>query len=182
MTEDNPHIKLLQRGIDVAPIYWRLLEHPELWNQCTARTQDPSSPHHGLDDIWARYGSNDEALRGGPVDIRWQPAADILGIKQICHDVMHMVGGVELGGVLLTRIPPGAMCRPHEDHGWHAHRFDKFLLQIASAPGQAFCFPGVELETRPGDLAWFENQTVHWVQNPTQYERVSMVICIRMEK
>lgn len=175
-------IELLQSGLPVAPIYWALQQHPELWNQHTARTEDPASPHHGLDDIWARYGDPARAVDGAPHDAFWYPAAETLGIKQLCLDVMHAVGGVELGGVLITRIPPGAMCKPHTDPGWHARRYDKFGVQITSAPGQRFHFDEESLETKPGDLFWFDNQYTHWVTNPTQYERVSMIVCVRKER
>lgn len=175
------NIRLLESGLPVAPIYWAILQHPELWNQNTERTQDKSSPHHGLDDIWARYGDPARAVDGLPHDAHWWPAADLLGIKTLCMDIMRAVDGVELGGVLITRIPPGATCKPHADPGWHARRYEKFGVQITSAPGQAFHFEGESLETKPGDLFWFDNSHTHWVTNDTPYERVTMIVCIRKE-
>lgn len=174
-------IDLLQQGLPVAPIYWALLEHPELWNQNKTRTESPDSPHHGLDDIWARYGDPSRAVDGLPHDAFWYPSADVLGVKALCLDIMRAVDGIELGGVLITRIPPGAKCKPHTDPGWHARRYEKYGVQITSAPGQKFCFEGESLETKPGDLFWFDNQYSHWVTNPTQYERVTMIVCIRKD-
>lgn len=173
---------MISRGLNVSSIYWSLQAHPELWNEFTDRTEDPNSPHHGLDDIWVRFGEKEHAKGDTEHVSKWYPSADVLGVKALCHDLMRFVGGVELGGVLITRIPPGKMCKPHEDHGWHAYKYDKFLVQIASAPGQKFCFHDQEVETRPGDVAWFNNQHEHWVMNDTPYERVSMIVCIRMEK
>ena len=174
-------IKLLKHGLPVDAIRWALQSHPELWNQHTTRTADPTSPHHGLDDIWARFGDESHASDGLPHDARWYPSADALGIRSLCLDVMRLVEGVELGGVLITRIPPGAQCRPHTDPGWHARRYDKYAVQISSAPGQRFCFEGESLESTPGDLYWFDNQHTHWVTNDTPYERVTMIVCIRQE-
>jgi len=174
-------LKLLSEGIDVSRIYWALLKNPELWNRNTARTESPDSPHFGLDDIWARFGDPERAVDGSPHDSFWYPEADILGIKQVCYDLMRYVEGVELGGVLITRIPAGATCKPHTDPGWHARRYQKFALQITSAPGQRFHFDDVSLESKPGDLYWFDNQYSHWVTNDTPYERVTMIICIRKE-
>lgn len=175
-------IKLVAKDFDVSPILWALQSHPELWNQHTTRTANADSPHHGLDDIWARFGDPGRAEDGAAHDSYWYPAAESLGIMQMCHDLMHMVRGVELGGVLITRIPPGEQCKPHTDPGWHARRYEKFGVQITSAPGQQFCFEGESLETRPGDVFWFDNQYLHWVDNPTPYERVTMIVCIRKEK
>jgi hypothetical protein len=174
-------IELLQRGLNVAPIQWALQEHPELWDQHTTRTEDPESPHHGLSDIWARFGPPEAAETGDAHESVWYPCADVLGVKQLAHDVMHFVRGVGLGGVLITRIPAGQHCKPHTDPGWHARYYDKFAVQIASAPGQRFCFEGEALETRPGDLFWFDNQHLHWVENPTPYERITLICCIRKE-
>lgn len=175
-------IQLIAKNFDVAPILWALQSQPALWNQHNARTTCPDSPHHGLDDIWARFGDPARADDGTAHDSYWYPASAALGIIGMCHDLMHMVQGVELGGVLITRIPPGAECKPHVDPGWHARRYDKFAVQITSAPGQEFCFEGESLETRPGDVYWFDNQYLHWVTNPTPYERVTMIVCIRKEK
>lgn len=175
-------INLLAGGIDVSRIYWNLLKNPDLWNKNTARTESEDSPHHGLDDIWARFGDPERAKDGEAHDSFWYPCADVLGVKQICYDVMRSVEGDELGGVLITRIPAGKTCKPHTDPGWHARRYQKYAVQIASAPGQKFSFEGEELETKPGDLFWFDNQYLHWVENPTTYERVTMIICIRKEK
>lgn len=178
MTSDK--IKLISSGLNVAAIYWALQSHPELWNQHTSRTESADSPHHGLDDIWARFGAS-HVDASQPHDSIWYPSADILGIKSMCMDIMRGVDGVELGGVLITRIPPGQECKPHIDPGWHARRYEKFAVQITSAPGQIFGFDDQQLETKPGDLFWFNNHYTHWVTNPTNYERITMIICIRKE-
>lgn len=174
-------IKLLQRGLNVAPFYWAIQSQPGLWNQNTARTEAVNSPHHGLDDIWARYGDPERAKDGAAHDSSWYPVADALGIKPLCYDLMRMVDGDELGGVLITRIAAGKECKPHTDPGWHARRYQKFGVQITSAPGQEFCFDTERLETRPGDLFVFDNQFEHWVPNPTPYERITMIVCIRTD-
>ena len=174
------NLNLIQRGIPVAEIHWAIQSHPELWNQNTMRTQSPDSPHHGLDDIWARYGAADQDPTK-PHDAHWHEPADILGIKPVCLDIMRLVGGSILGGVLITRIPPGVMCKKHFDRGWHADAHYKYALQITSAPGQFFCFEGESLESKPGDLYSFKNEFTHWVTNDTQYERITMIVCVRKE-
>lgn len=174
-------IALLAEGLPVSGIYWSILQNPQFWNEYKHRTEDPESPHYGLDDIWARFVHPSEMNDGQPHDSVWYPSADVLGVKDACLDVMRSVGGVELGGVLITRIPAGKECKPHTDPGWHARRYEKYGLQITSAPGQKFCFEGEELETKPGDLFWFDNQYTHWVTNPTDYERITMIICVRKD-
>jgi quercetin dioxygenase-like cupin family protein len=174
-------IKLISENANIAPIHWAILQHPELWNEHNARTKDKSSPHYELDDIWPRFGEIEYAENNQPHDSKWYPSADILGIKPLVYDLFRAVEGVELGGVLITRIPAGKECKPHTDPGWHARRYDKFGVQITSAPGQKFCFDKEELETKPGDIFWFDNQYTHWVINPTPYDRITMIVCIRKE-
>jgi hypothetical protein len=45
-------------------------------------------------------------------------------------------------GVLITRIKPGQICKPHTDPGWHARYYDKFAVQIEAAPEQCVSFRG----------------------------------------
>ena len=175
-------LKLLADGINTQGILWKLRSNPQLWNTHTARTESEDSPHYGLDDIWVRFGDESCAVTGEEHDSYWYDAEDILNTKDFCLDIMRVVGGVELGGVLITRIPPGATCKPHTDPGWHARRYDKFAIQITSAPGQKFHFEDVSIESKPGDLYWFDNQYLHWVTNPTEYERITMIVCIRLDK
>ena len=166
-------------GVNVQALHWALMANPQLWNQNKLRTQDPASPHHGLDDIWIRY-AKDNCATLGEFDCEWYESADILGVKPLVMDLFNKVGGVRLGGVLITRIPAGAECKPHTDTGgWHADYYEKFAIQIASAPGQKFCFEDVEFESKPGDVYWFNNSFKHWVPNPTPYERITMIVCVK---
>ena len=174
-------ITRIATGIDVSPVLWALREHPELWNKNPERTESPDSPHHEVDDIWIRYGDAERVKDGLPHDSMWYPGAEILGVKNMCLDLMRGVSGVELGGVLITRIPAGKCVKPHTDPGWHAQRYEKFAIQLASAPGQVFTVEDESLETKPGDVFWFRNDVLHWVNNPTPYERVTMIVCIRKE-
>jgi Aspartyl/Asparaginyl beta-hydroxylase len=173
-------LKQIASGINVAPLLWALQANPQLWNENTSRTQDPSSPHNGLDDIWVRYGKPDQDPCK-PHDSVWYPSADLLGIKGMVMQLFAAVGGTRLGGVLITRIPAGKECKPHKDPGWHARFYEKYAIQVASAPGQKFCFDDVEFESKPGDVYWFDNAFTHWVPNPTAYERITVIVCINKE-
>ena len=173
-------IALLGRAVvDVRPLLWALRSNPQLWDQNRARTAPEDSPHHGLSDIWARYARPGTVDPSQPHESAWYACADVLPVKAICYDLMRAVEGDQLGGVLITRIPPGAQCRPHTDPGWHARHYEKFAVQVESAPGQRFCFDNASLETRPGDVFWFDNAHTHWVTNDTPFERITMIVCIR---
>ena len=168
--------------VDVQPIAQALEAHPELWNQQTARTESPQSPHHGLDDIWCRFADPATMRDDGSHDSVWYPPADVLPVRAVCLDIMRWVDGTQLGGVLITRIPAGKQCRPHVDPGWHARHYEKIAVSIAAAPRQSFRFVGHELVTEPGDVFWFDNAYTHWVTNDSQSDRVTLIVCVRTER
>lgn len=172
-------MKIAKLGrVDTTNVLWALKSNPDLWDQNTARTQDPASPHHGLSDIWARYAP--PGVDGSqPHESVWYESGVTDSLKAMAERLMALVRGEELGGVLITRIPAGGQCKPHSDPGWHARHYEKIAVQIRSAPGQLFCFHGAVLETRPGDVFWFDNFHEHWVINPTAHERITAIFCIK---
>lgn len=175
-------LQLLGSRLPVTKLQQELEANPALWDANTLRTAHPDSPHHGLSDIWARYAPPgvDSSL---PHTAIWYPAATaaLPSLQPICERILCAVGGSVLGGVLITRIPPGGECRPHIDKGWHAGHYEKFAVQVKSAPGQTFNVEELSLETSPGDLYTFDNSYLHWVLNPTAHERITLIVCIRRE-
>jgi hypothetical protein len=182
-TEALP-IRLLTARFDVAPALAQLAAHPQLWNRYTHRTRG-YSPHRQIDDIWVRYRdfaaySGDPSFFADEHDSVWYPeAAAIPAIPALCLALMSTVQGERLGGVLITRIPPGGEVAPHIDHGWHARYYDKFAIQLMGTPEQAFCFEGCQLSALPGQAYMFDNSRTHWVQNASNVPRMTLIVCIR---
>ena len=178
----SEHIKLLASGINVTPMQEALAANPQLWDEHRARTENPTSPHHGLSDIWARWAP--PGVDGSqPHDAIWYPSADLLPVRELAYPLMSALNGDRLGGVLITKIPAGKECRPHTDRpGWHAEYYEKFAIQIHADAGQAFCFDDGKLVTKPGDIFWFDNGYTHWVTNPTQHDRVTAIVCIKTDR
>lgn len=204
------HLRPLVYGLSVAPIITELEAHPELWNQHTVRTTFEYSPHK-VDDIWIRYrqwedlqvllrkhGSiawpdteaaklhaDQEAIRdfvGQEHDSVWYPAIYVLpALRALIFQLMHAYEVERLGGVLITRIPPGGDVRPHVDRGWHAGYYEKIAVQLKSAPGQRFCFADGGFECPPGTAYAFDNSFEHWVENPTACERITCIVCVRRD-
>lgn len=180
-TMNSSKLKLTDIYLDTAPLLWALRENEHLWNERTMRTDDPASPHRELDDIWVRYRTPEEAHLPGPHEAVWYPCVAQIPAIPYVNTILEQVKGQSVGGVLLTRIPPGATCHKHIDHGWHAGYYEKFALQVTSAPGQFFHVEDEALETKPGQVFWFDNSHEHWVTNNTPYERITMIVCIKRE-
>lgn len=135
-----------------------------------------------MSDIWVRYNDinnlgpkfNDEH------ESVWYPVYyEVPDFRRLIFDVFSFVEGERLGGVLVTKIPPGGSVKPHIDHGWHARYYDKFALQLQAEVGQAFCFEDEILQSDTGDLYTFDNSKTHWVVNDSPVDRITMIICIR---
>lgn len=180
------HLRMVQeKAFDVSLIQQQLNAHPEVWNTIRHRTEHPQSPHREIDDIWVRYNP----VRNYHGDMRefnaehvseWYPVIEQLpAVKWAAEELANRLAAKVLGAVLITRIPPGAQVYPHVDQGWHARHYEKFCIQIRGNHEQTFNFEGEELRTLDGDLFWFDNAFPHWVKNPSQAERISLIVCIR---
>tara|TARA_R110000823_G_scaffold225669_1_gene353417 strand:- start:1995 stop:2537 length:543 start_codon:yes stop_codon:yes gene_type:complete len=174
-------IKLIGNGMNVAPLLWALQAKPELWNQHTYRTENETSPHHGVDDIWVRCSEPFGVWNQEPHDSVWYPSASVLPVKELVYPLMQSVQGDRLGSILITRVLPGQSVKPHIDPGWHARFYKKFAIQVQSAPGQAFCFDDLSLSAKPGEVYFFDNSYSHWVTNDSKHDRITMIVCIKTD-
>lgn len=183
MTQAN--FELLHTGIDVAPVIEQLAAHPELWGQQTARL-GVGSPHAESTDIWLRYRDVEAyAVRYGTNmahfcdehESVWLPPSELISAAVAIAD--GIAGNRPLGGVLLTKLPPGARIGRHIDYGWHAKAHDKFYVALQVRPGMRFCWDDGAIEAADGDVYRFRNDVPHWVENPTGTDRISMIVCVR---
>lgn len=181
-------IRILHHGVNVAPLIQQLEAAPELWDENTFRTESAyGNPHQKISDIIVRFNDwanwqGDRGLFNEEHESVWWGAYDKLPyIQPLVFDLMRLEMAERLGMVLITRIPPHCNVGKHVDTGWHARHYLKFGVQIKSAPGQKFCFEGTKVETKPGDLFAFRNDQVHWVENPTDFERITLIICLKLQ-
>lgn len=187
------HFVKIADGIDVSGVVAQLKDNPSLWDAHTVRKTYDGTPHSRMSDIWVRYNAfdrfdpaNHKAFNDEHVSVWYQAWGKLTALRPIIFDLMAKVEGEMIGGVLITRIPPGEGILPHADASWHVSYFSKFYLSIASAPG-AFFFCEHEGETerinpKPGDIYLFDNRKVHWVENHSNHDRITCIICIRTQK
>lgn len=181
------HFKIAD-GIDVSKLKRELLRQPALWGINKQRLVD-TSPHKDTTDIWVRfnkdipeYGTGDWARTGDEHDSQWYPSYYFLpAVKDIIFKVMSLVEGERLGTVLITKTPPGAKVHPHTDMGWHAEYYDKYYIPIQNKDGAVFGFPDGNIEPKEGDVWWFDNSITHWVDNNSNEDRLSLIVCIRSD-
>ncbi len=162
------------------------LESCDMWGEFPQRCLG-DSPHRHVEDIWVRYKDPAEHIESGD----WSGMADeheavwlkdIAEIKDISSRLMEFLGGSELGGVLLTKLPAGKQVYPHTDKGWHAEHYDKYYVPIKNESGAKFCFDYGDIDPTEGEVYAFRNDVNHWVDNDSESDRIAMVICIRQDK
>ncbi len=140
-----------------------------------------------MDDIWLRYGDVSEMNKTGDYskmadehDSIW--LKDLPECKKLCFELMKMVDGERLGGVLISRLPPKGEMLPHTDAGWHADYYDKYYVPIENGKGSIFGFDEGDINPSLGDVWAFDNSYNHWVKNDSNKDRVAMIVCIKQDK
>lgn len=181
----TPSIQHIASGFDVAPLVAEIEAHPEVWNTHRMRTDAYETPHKAVSDIWVRYNdwanwTGDVQAFNGPHTSVYYPVIGVIpAVLDLIDQVIATVGGTELGGVLITKIPPGGEVKPHIDGGWHAAHYRKFAVQLLGNDRQAFCFEDSELRPEPGDLYTFDNSRLHWVKNESDTDRMTLIVTLR---
>lgn len=182
------HFPILLNSACVGPILHELEANSDLWNEKAERREGDSSPHREAPDIWVRYNDhnkfgpnfNDEHI---PV---WYPAWERLpALRPLIFGLMQIFEGEMLGGVLITKVPAGKKIYPHIDAGWHVDYYEKFYVQLTGATGCDFCCEyGNEVERftpMAGDVYHFDNRKTHWVDNNSDVDRITLIVCIRTD-
>lgn len=183
------HFHKIASGLNVAPVLAQLDAHPELWNQHNPRKAFLGSPHDQTSDLWVRFNdhakldpNNYAAFSDEHIPV-WYPAWDKLtALRPIIFQLMAEVEGEMLGGVLLTCVPPGAQVRPHRDKSWHVSYYSKFYVGLQSAPGAIFGCEDEEINIKSGECFLMDNRKLHWVDNRSNIDRITAIICIRCSR
>jgi aspartyl/asparaginyl beta-hydroxylase len=170
-------------GIDVAPLLAQLDAHSELWN---VHQERKVGPHVAMSDIWVRYFAREvltgpEAFRGRHPFV-FYPAWDALTeLRPIIDELVEIEQAAAVGGILITRIPPGGVIGWHHDRGsWHAEFFDRKLYVPLRANDQCVNYVGRERAVMtPGSAWYFDNLVDHAVVNRGTTERITLIICLR---
>ena len=154
------------------------MRHGELWDQDRLRTTLPNSPHEACSDIILRFGkpSVDDI---GPFDNR--PSMTILGALATVLGIMQLVGGSELGRVIITRLAPGKQISRHADEGSYARRMVRHQLMLQCPPGVQFICGDETFCATSGDLFWFNSQIEHSVINNGPDDRIALIIDCRID-
>lgn len=181
------HLIRVHAGLDVTPILAQLDAQPDLWNANAARL-GAAGPMAGTGDIWLRYfppatlTEPAAFLREGRCE--FYPAWHALpAIAPIAYSLMGMCSGVELGGCLISRIPPGGEIKEHVDGAaWSARYYNRKFYVPLRANEQCINTCGDEQAVfRVGEVWEFDNLVRHAVYNRGETVRETLIITLRAE-
>ncbi len=175
-------IRMLDKTYDVKEAVAQIDGAPSVWNRYTDRLAK-TGPHREADDIWVRFNPIENMGPGfftDPHESDWyEVASELPVVRSLAERVYADSEGSKLGGVLVTRIPAGKRVYPHVDSGWHAGHYEKIAVQLKGNADQSFNFDNCSLSPLQGQSYTFDNSKRHWVNNDSDSERMTLIVCIR---
>lgn len=181
------HLERIASGINVGPALAQLNAHPELWNEHPNRTAE-NSPHYGIPDIWLRYRPLEELTSPErfrePHFATFYPAWYALpALTPIVFGLMAKVRATYLGGILITKIPPGCRVKPHDDRGsWHAEAMNcKVYVPLQANERCVNYCENDSAVMRAGEAWTFNNLLHHSVENNGDTDRITLIVCMAVQ-
>jgi hypothetical protein len=172
------NFKVIAEGIDTTPILAGLERHPEMWTESTMRQNYVGSEHKDTEAIWLRAPAQ---LRDvfNVIDAVWvKQTIERLGMLGVIEDLGLRIGARLFGRALLVRLKPGGHVTPHIDQGAYAEFYARFHLVVKTpAYPRVVYFSGEEDRSfDAGTLFWFNNRVLHEVLNPSDEERIHLIL------
>jgi hypothetical protein len=175
--------------IPVAAALAEIEANPDVWDRYTERTSWEASPNYGSHDIWLRFRARSEITEPKHFaephfPVFYPEWYKLPAVQAIVWGLVGMVKPVQLGTILITKVPPGQQIKTHDDRGgWCAEYFNyKLWIPLQTNPRVICRFPtgGVVMKT---GSAWSVNNLVpHSVENYGDTDRITLIVCARVER
>lgn len=171
----------LSESVQVAPLLHAIQCAPDLWNAFPIRTTHPGSAHADASDILCFFNRlDDPSAILDDLQAQPYPAWDRLPqLRSLVFDTLRFVEGVQLGRVVITRLPPGGRITPHQDMGAAAAFYERYQIALQCLPGCLFHAGNETAHFRSGELWHFDNSQVHSVENNSTDDRIVVIMDIR---
>lgn len=181
------NFQLIAHNIDVLPLVLDLYRQPGLWDAHTART-DGEGSFRNTSDIWVRFRdpselTSREAFNEPFIPVMYPAWHALPHLRPLVFSLMARLEAVQLGGILITRVPSGQQVSPHDDRGrWHPTFFQtKAYLPLAT---NAACYSTCEDERivmGVGECWLFDNLKTHSTVNDGETDRITLIVSMRVE-
>lgn len=172
---------------DAEPLRMALQTRPNLWNRYPYRTTFEGTPFRGMDDILLRYsapemhlGETDpHALVNDTMLVQYDAWRELPEAHEVIFNLMRRYKAIALGRVIIARLPMGGTIKPHaDDYGKYALRDDglRFHAVVQAAPGCVFHCGDEVIQTRTGEVWWFNHKQIHSAENNSADDRLHLLI------
>jgi hypothetical protein len=172
-------------GVDVLPVLLELHRAPHLWDRNPQRRLYAGTPHGAMTDITVRYMPEEQitlaARRAEHRNVFWDAWDDLPALRPLVFSMMARVGDVELGSILITRLPPGKEILPHSDAGSWAPEFYNCKCHLTLAGVAVTVCHGEACEQQAGEIWTFDNLLLHSIRNTGPVDRICCITSMRVE-
>lgn len=181
---------------DVNGLMLNIKRHADLWKEDTFLRDYQQGPFGEIESIMLRFPEKrvfeqEEELekykRGESQfdqheSIDYPAFAVLTEARAIVFGLMSLVQGERLGRVMINKIKPGGKIYPHADSPEHTDYYTRFHVVLQSSVGCYLRAGDEQLEMKTGDVFWFNNKLEHEVVNNSAFDRISMVVDIKVKK
>jgi hypothetical protein len=175
------HFKLLESGIDVAPILRELADHPELWGQNTGRQNSVDVQRETQAVAICSHTDQRtflEARQQSPVSYvgRPTPTAQLLpnALEFVQRQLRQLHG--RSGRAVIVRLKPHGHVYEHIDGGLYYDLRYRCHLILHSVAGSRLRAGNEEVRMREGEFWWFDNQQPHDAVNESDEDRIHLIM------
>lgn len=111
----------------------------------------------------------------------WPAWQALPSLRPLVKAMKDLVDCVELGSILITKLPPGGRILPHADtDGWAPQFYNTKLHLTVAGQSRSEC-DGEVMPMVVGDLWTFDNLLVHSVENDGPTDRIVVIVSMRTE-
>lgn len=173
---------------DMMPLRLALARQPELWDRDVYRTTFEGTPFAGMSDILLRYSDpakwqgnrEPDALIGDLALVQYPAWAALPECHETIFNLMRRFNGLQLGRVIIARLPPGGQIKPHQDnYGAYAMQ-DGLRLHVCvqGLPGCLFHCGDETVQMPTDSVWWFQHREMHAAENRSADDRIHLLVDI----
>jgi hypothetical protein len=175
----------LASGIDTTPVLVELARNADLWDANPMRRTYPGTPHGQMVDIAVRYMPEADvtldARRAEHRNVFWPAWYKLPALRPLVFGLMARAQAVELGSILITRLPPGGEILPHSDAGSWAPCFYNCKCHITVAGSALVRCDDEVCRFETGTVFTFDNLLTHSIKNDAECDRIVVIVSMRCE-
>ena len=175
----------LASGVDVVPVMLELNRADRLWDRNPERRLYPGTPHAAMTDITVRYmpeaDVTKETRRLEHRNVFWPAWHALPSLRPMVFALMTRVQAVELGSILITKLPMGKAIEPHSDKGnWAPEWYNTKCHVTLAGSAQVRCEDDAQTFAT-GSVWTFDNLLIHSVECISACDRIVCIVSMRAE-